>query len=341
MKNQALTDIRNQLNGIIAEDKIGMDPAKAKLRKDYPEMQADDKRTVKHLLDHDKPSILVYDKMIEAHAKILPSIAQIQEFWDDLKEEADDLFTNREYQPKMLDQSKNIFAESKNQRLADEKNATCSRVFEIASLYEKAIKSAEAYQQHQKETSLRLGNFVTPMDKTCQTLTNDLSQTSQLFTDFKAKWREYDDYEYSALRIRQFEALQNSKIPDFFKRYDLLTQKLQTKWFLDKIAPKSQNQRFSLLPYLTKNSSTPSPNPNPASLSKRFLNSIQSEKLGDPSRAGFISIHLSKNTKFSNKSKAKASNVEIFELFMVENIFFLFEDKALWPAFYSKMKEKD
>jgi hypothetical protein len=292
-------------------------------------------------LDLDKPSILVYDKLIEAHTKILPSIAQIQEFWDDLKEEANDLFTNREYQPKMLDQSKNIFAESKNQRLADENNATCSRVFEITSLYEKAIKSAEAYQQHQKETSLRLGNFVTPMDKTCQTLTNVLSSTSQLFTDFKAKWREYDDYEYSARRIRQFEALQNSKIPDFFKRYDLLTQKLQTKWFWDKIAPKSQNQRFSLLPYLTKNSSTHSPSPNPASLSKRFLNSIQAEKLGDPSRAGFISIHLSKNTKFSNKSKAKASNVDIFELFMVENIFFLFEDKALWPDFYSKMKEKD
>lgn len=184
--------------------------------------------------------------MIKANSKILPSIAQTQEFWDDLNEEATDLFTKREFQPKMLDQSKNIFADAKNQRLANEKNATCSRVFYITSRYEKAIKTAEDYQQKQKETSLRLGNFVTPMDKTCQILTNVLSSSSTLFTDFKAKWKDYDDYEYSARRIRQFEALQNSKIPDFFKRYDRLTQKLKSKWFWDKIAPKSVNQRISL-----------------------------------------------------------------------------------------------
>merc|ERR1712194_496297 len=118
-----------------------------------------------------------------------------------------------------------------------------------------------------------------------------LADTEKIFSDFKAKWKDYDDYEYSARRIRQFEALQNSKIPDFFKRYDKLTQKLKSKWFWDKIAPKSVNQRISLLPYMTKKSLGLG-DFNKNSFGKRFLNSLRDERLGDPDRAGFMAIHL-------------------------------------------------
>ena len=240
---------------------------------------------------------------------------------------------------------KAIFDENLHKVYQKSEDLECGMILDQSEKLKESNTKIPGYLTKLTKGKTDLENKANIMNKICEESQASLPEITKEIDYIKYRFDEYKNYNISdedlVKKAELIHALNQSSEQSVFDKYHALMQKLNSKWFFQKIAPMSSNMRKKYLDNVTPEDLIIATDER---LKKMLEKAFKDDVQGSPTLSTFIPMTIM-NEKISKMGKGaedyRATDQELFELFLVEQIFEYMKFKDLIPVAFMKQDQSD